>query len=59
MIKTKKPMATSEKTALIELGRNDNRSKLRSECESKLFEDVVLSREIERQMMVVKRMGHF
>ena len=32
---------------------------MRSEYESKLFKDVVLKREIEREMMMIKRMGHF
>ena len=32
---------------------------MRSEYESKLFEDVVFKREIEREMMMIKRMGHF
>ena len=40
-------------------GRSGNCSNLRSECESKLFENVVSIPEAERQMIVVKRMGQF
>lgn len=58
-LKKKKTCQLLKKQLSWKLGRRGNRSNLRSECESKLFENVLLIPEVERQMMVVKRMGHF
>lgn len=55
----KKTCQLLKKQLSWKLGRRGNHSNLRSEYESKLFKNVVLIPEVERQMMVVKRMGHF